>query len=110
WLPRQCRGAGGCAGRDSLSAGWAVRPSTPPGDGMRHMVPALAAALPIGCSSGVADAQEAAGTHRLAGERVAVYNLAGRVMVESGSGADVTVTVTPGGADGADGARLQALS
>lgn len=75
---------------------------------MRNATSALAAALILaGCSPGTIDAQQAAGTHRLDGERVAVYNLAGRVTIEGGSGADVTVSVTPGGADGG---LLQAVS
>lgn len=38
-------------------------------------------------------------TFRLEGERIAVYNLAGRVEVVPGSGNEVTVTVTRGGPD-----------
>src|SRR5256885_4855223 len=39
--------------------------------------------------------------HRtLAGDRVAIYNLVGRVQVEGGDGADVSVDVTPGGRSG----------
>ena len=74
---------------------------------MRSTLLGLTTVLLLGCSSGVADAQQAAGTHRLAGDRVAVYNLAGRVSVEGASGGDVTVAVTPGGSDGA---RLQVAS
>lgn len=47
----------------------------------------------------VAESQQVAGTHRLAGGRVAVYNLAGRVSVERAAGGDVTVDVVPGGDD-----------
>lgn len=38
--------------------------------------------------------------HRLSGDRVAIYNLAGKLRVEAGDGSDVTVDVTRGGADG----------
>ena len=38
-------------------------------------------------------------THRVAGERVAIYNIAGRVEVVAGGGADVVVRLTRGGAD-----------
>ncbi len=55
---------------------------------------ALVAAL------GVADAAaQQAGTYRLTGNRVAAYNLAGRVTVQAGSGDAVVVTVTPAGPD-----------
>lgn len=37
--------------------------------------------------------------HRLSGTEVAVYNLAGKARIVAGSGADVTVRVTRGGAD-----------
>ena len=64
---------------------------------MRNATSALAAVLLVSCSPGVVGAQQAAGTHRVSGDRVAVYNLAGRVTVEGTSGADVTVSVAPGG-------------
>lgn len=38
--------------------------------------------------------------HRISGDRVAIYNLAGKVRVESGGGSDVIVEVTRGGRDG----------
>ena len=44
-------------------------------------------------------AQQAAGTHRVAGTHFAVYNLAGSVSVVAGSGNDLTVRVTPQGSD-----------
>lgn len=47
-------------------------------------------------AAGGARAQE---THRIAGERVAIYNLAGRVEVVAGSGPDVLVRLTRGGSD-----------
>ncbi len=37
----------------------------------------------------------------LTGDEVAVYNLAGTASISAGSGGSVTVTVTPGGSDGA---------
>lgn len=39
-------------------------------------------------------------THRIAGERVAIYNLAGRIEVVGGTGPDVVVRLTRGGGDG----------
>lgn len=53
---------------------------------------AIVAALPAG-------AQE---RFTVDGDRVAVYNLAGEVRVEAGSGASVVVEVTRGGSDGSD--------
>lgn len=53
---------------------------------------ALAAAVPAG-------AQE---RFTVDGNRVAVYNLAGEVRVEAGSGSSVVVEVTRGGSDGSD--------
>lgn len=47
----------------------------------------------------VAVGAEAQETHRVGGRDVAVYNLAGRARVVAGSGADVVVRVTRGGAD-----------
>src|SRR5690348_10211730 len=38
--------------------------------------------------------------HHIGGDRVAIYNLAGKVRVEGGSGSDVIVEVTRGGRDG----------
>jgi hypothetical protein len=55
-------------------------------------VVAMLIAVPVG-------AQE---VHRVAGRNVAVYNLAGRVDVVRGRGADVVVRVTRGGADARD--------
>jgi lia operon protein LiaG len=52
-----------------------------------------AAALP---SLLVAQAQ---GSYTLSGDNVAVYNLVGKLQVEPGTGAAVTVQVTPGGAN-----------
>jgi hypothetical protein len=37
----------------------------------------------------------------LTGERIAIYNLAGKVRVQAGTGSQVVVDVTPGGRDGA---------
>ena len=51
-----------------------------------------------------ASAQE---THRVSGREVTVYNLAGKVEVVRGSGADVVVRITRGGADAA---RLDVLT
>lgn len=38
--------------------------------------------------------------HRISGDRVAIYNLAGKLRVEAGGGSDVIVEVTRGGRDG----------
>jgi len=50
----------------------------------------------VGASGPPASAQE---TYRMTGSSLAVYNLAGRVEVVRGSGSQVVVTVTRGGAD-----------
>ena len=42
---------------------------------------------------------ESSSDHRLSGEAVAIYNLAGAVRLEAGSGSDVTVRITRGGAN-----------
>lgn len=68
---------------------------------MRSVRILAAAALLGGCVPDVSEAQQAAGTHRLTAERVAVYNLAGRVSIEAGTGDAVTVDVVTGGADAA---------
>lgn len=60
----------------------------------------LIAVLLVGCGTEM-PAQQAGGTHRIEGQDVAIYNIAGLVTVEPGSGSDVVVTVTTGGADGA---------
>ena len=60
----------------------------------------LLAGLVGACVAGVVPAAaQDAGVHRLEGQRVAVYNLAGRVDVVRGSGSDVVVRVSPGGGD-----------
>src|SRR5665811_2547356 len=46
-------------------------------------------------------------THRVSGADVSVYNLAGKVEVVRGSGQDVVVKITRGGADAA---RLEVLT
>ena len=62
---------------------------------MRRITHGLAVAALL-LAVGRAEAQE---THRVSGERVAIYNLAGRVEVVAGSGPDVVVRLTRGGAD-----------
>ncbi|HKN68667.1 MAG TPA: DUF4097 family beta strand repeat-containing protein [Gemmatimonadaceae bacterium] len=74
---------------------------------MRFILPASSPALAVAAlliASGRADAQ----TERrvLSGDRVAIYNLAGKLRVESGDGSDVVVEVTRGGRDG-DRLRLE---
>ena len=72
---------------------------------MRFILPAFSPALAaLLIASGRADAQ----TERrvLSGDRVAIYNLAGKLRVESGDGSDVVVEVMRGGRDG-DRLRLE---
>lgn len=59
----------------------------------RALAVALAALLP-----GIAAAQGAT-THPLNGSKVAIYNIAGEVVIRGGSGSAVTVEVTPNGKD-----------
>jgi lia operon protein LiaG len=47
-----------------------------------------------------ADARAQTERRTLAGDRVAVYNLAGRVQIEGGGGSDVSVEVSRGGSNG----------
>lgn len=58
-----------------------------------------AAALAAGLLAGAADGIRAQESYRLQGDRVAIYNLAGEVEVVAGSGTEVVVWVTAGGAD-----------
>ncbi len=57
---------------------------------------ALAAAILLQATTGVASAQD---RFELSGDMVAIYNLAGTVEVVRGSGSNVVVEVTRGGAD-----------
>jgi lia operon protein LiaG len=63
---------------------------------MRRITQVLGAGAALLLTAMPAVAQE---THRLTGERVAIYNLAGRVDVVAGTGPDVIVRLTRGGAD-----------
>jgi DUF4097 and DUF4098 domain-containing protein YvlB len=54
----------------------------------------------LAIAAGIANGQTERRT--LTGERVAVYNLAGRIRVQSGTGSQVTVDITRGGADARD--------
>lgn len=56
-------------------------------------------AFAVAVLAGSASAAAAQDTYRLQGDRVAIYNLAGEVQVVPGSGSEVVVTVSPGGAD-----------
>ena len=56
-----------------------------------------AGAFLLACGTTV-EGQQAAGTHRVAGEAVAIFNIAGAVTVAGGGSGDVTVEVRPGGA------------
>jgi DUF4097 and DUF4098 domain-containing protein YvlB len=60
--------------------------------------PATTAALFAFLAGTVAGAQVERRT--LTGERIAIYNLAGKVRVQAGTGSQVVVDVTPGGRDG----------
>lgn len=64
----------------------------------------LAAALLVGLPVGAT--AQGTETVRLTGDRVALYNVAGEVRVEAGSGSDVVVEVTRGGAE-ADRLRVE---
>lgn len=64
---------------------------------MRRLVPALMIAL----ASSAASAQAPSERHVLSGERVAIWNLAGRTELVAGSGREVIVELTRGGDDGA---------
>jgi hypothetical protein len=59
---------------------------------------ALLAALTAAALPTLLTAQ-AQGSYTLSGDNVAVYNLVGKLQVEPGTGAAVTVQVTPGGAE-----------
>ena len=63
---------------------------------MRHVKTALTAAGLVAALALPLSAQE---SYRLDGRQVAIYNLAGQVEVVPGSGSQVVVTVTAGGAD-----------
>jgi hypothetical protein len=57
-------------------------------------------AAPLACLVGALPLRAQTDRHRLSGDRVAIYNLAGKLRVEAGDGSDVVVEVTPGGRDG----------
>lgn len=52
------------------------------------------------CSVIASQLQAQTERHRISGDRVAIYNLAGKLRVEGGDGPDVTVELTRGGRDG----------
>lgn len=62
----------------------------------KHLAAALTVAL-LGVADGAA--AQRAERYELSGSHVAVYNLAGRAVIEGGSGSAVVVQVTRGGAD-----------
>ncbi len=64
---------------------------------MSRVFPALLAALAL--SAATAHAQDPE-RHTLRGDRVSIWNLAGRATIEAGSGREVSVEVVRGGADG----------
>src|SRR4051812_36255862 len=64
----------------------------------RYAVPALSGLVALLAPMTRSDAQTERRT--LVGDRVAVYNLVGRVQVEGGSGSDVSVEVERGGRNG----------
>lgn len=59
-------------------------------------ITAITAVLTVGAAPAVGQRAE---RHALRGADVAIYNLAGRVTIERGTGADVVVEVTRGGSD-----------
>lgn len=63
---------------------------------MRRLVPALL----IAAVSSAGSAQPTSERHVLSGERVAIWNLAGRTEVVAGTGREVIVELTRGGGDG----------
>lgn len=63
---------------------------------MRRLLPALLIAV----ASSAVHAQAASERHVLSGERVTIWNLAGRAEVVAGSGREVIVELTRGGDDG----------
>jgi DUF4097 and DUF4098 domain-containing protein YvlB len=65
----------------------------------RYGIAALATFAVVGSST---EARGQAERRTLSGERVAVYNLAGRVRVEAGTGSQVVVEITRGGSDAKD--------
>src|ERR671931_315169 len=68
----------------------------------RQLWVAVLAWLLVGCTTaaaGSAAAQEREG-RTVPGDDVAIYNLAGQLRAEAGSGSDVVVEVTRGGRDG----------
>lgn len=65
----------------------------------RPLVRCLAAMLPVVLHAPWSHVEAQSERQRVSGASVAVYNLAGRVRVESGSGSDVTVSVSRGGRD-----------
>ena len=65
---------------------------------MKRFPPTLLTGLVLG-AAGVLAAQE---RYEVAGQRVAIYNLAGEVSVEAGQGRSVSVEVRRGGSDAGD--------
>jgi hypothetical protein len=63
---------------------------------MHRLLPALL----IAAASSAASAQTSSERHVLSGERVAIWNLAGRTELVAGSGREVIVELTRGGDDG----------
>lgn len=63
---------------------------------MRRLLPALL----LVAATTVSDAQSSSERHVLSGERVSIWNLAGRTEVVAGSGREVIVELTRGGDDG----------
>lgn len=65
----------------------------------RSLVRCLACLIPVVLQAPWSPLEAQSERQRVSGASVAIYNLAGRVRVESGSGSDVTVSVTRGGRD-----------
>ncbi|MFQ5690594.1 MAG: DUF4097 domain-containing protein [Gemmatimonadota bacterium] len=71
-----------------------------PGSGNRGWIEFACVALALAVAPLTAGAQQTE-HHVLRGDRVAIHNLAGEVRLEAGSGPDVVVRITRGGADAA---------
>jgi DUF4097 and DUF4098 domain-containing protein YvlB len=65
----------------------------------RPLIRCLASLIPLVLQAPWSHVEAQSERQRVSGASVAIYNLAGRVRVESGSGSDVTVNVSRGGRD-----------
>jgi len=72
--------------------------------GLMLMGAAVATVFALDASAATSTSQGAAHRYTLSGERIALFNIAGDVTLEAGTGSDVIVEVTP---DGRDGDKLE---